>query len=102
MNPSFKYNASENTNVIFEYILSQNNFEGGFSKYAYGIDGFKEVKKNFSFSDPIMDPTKSWEHNIYGTINHNFNEDWLLTAQFGYVRSEMEGASCMRITIRLL
>ncbi|MGE8292445.1 MAG: TonB-dependent siderophore receptor [Sphingobacterium sp.] len=93
LNPSFKYNASENTNVIFEYILSQNNFEGGFSKYAYGIDGFKEVKKNFSFSDPIMDPTKSWEHNIYGTINHNFNEDWLLTAQFGYVRSEMEGAS---------
>ncbi|MCS4226149.1 TonB-dependent siderophore receptor [Sphingobacterium sp. BIGb0165] len=93
LNPSFKYNASENTNVIFEYILSQNNFEGGFSKYAYGIDGFKEVKKNFSFSDPIMDPTKSWEHNIYGTINHNFNEDWLLTAQFGYVRSEMEGSS---------
>jgi len=79
LNPSFKYNASENTNVIFEYILSQNNFEGGFSTYAYGIDGFKEVKKNFSFSDPIMNPTKSWEHNIYGTINHNFNEDWLLT-----------------------
>lgn len=93
INPSFKYNASEHTNVIFEYILSENNFEGGFAKYAYGIDGFKEVKKNFSFSDPIMDPTKSREHNVYGTINHNFDDDWLLTAQFGYVRSEMEGAS---------
>lgn len=93
VNPSFKYNISDDTNVTLEYIYSQNNFAGGFSKYAYGIDGFKEVKKSFTFNDPIVDPTKSWEHNVFGTINHNFNEDWMITAQFGYVRSEMEGAS---------
>ena len=44
INPSFKYLISDNTNVTFEYILSQNNFQGGFAKYAYGIDGFKDVK----------------------------------------------------------
>ncbi|WP_300687769.1 TonB-dependent receptor [Chryseobacterium sp.] len=93
INPSFKYIASENTNVTLEYILSQNNFQGGFSKYVYGIEGFKELKRSFSFSDPIMDPTRSWEHNIYGTINHNFNDNWLITGQFGYVRSQMQGES---------
>lgn len=93
INPSLKYNISDDTNVTLEYIYSQNNYTGGFSKYIYGIDGFKEVKKSFTFSDPIIDPTKSWEHNVYGTINHNFNQDWLLTAQFGYIRSEMEGSS---------
>ncbi len=93
INPSFKYLISDNTNVTFEYILSQNNFQGGFAKYAYGIDGFKEVKRSFSFSDPIIDPTRSWEHNIYGTINHNFNDNWLITGQFGYIRSQMQGES---------
>ena len=93
INPSFKYLISDNTNVTFEYILSQNNFQGGFAKYAYGIDGFKELKRSFSFSDPIIDPTRSWEHNIYGTINHNFNDNWLITGQFGYMRSQMQGES---------
>lgn len=93
INPSFKYLISDNTNVTFEYILSQNNFQGGFAKYAYGIDRFKEIKRSFSFSDPIIDPTRSWEHNIYGTINHNFNDNWLITGQFGYIRSQMQGES---------
>ncbi|GGE99033.1 iron complex outermembrane recepter protein [Chishuiella changwenlii] len=93
VNPSLKYNISDDTNVTVEYIYSQNNFAGGFSKYIYGIDGFRDIKKSFTFSDPIVDPTRSWEHNVYGTLNHNFNADWLLTAQFGYIRSEMEGSS---------
>lgn len=93
INPSFKYIASENTNITFEYILSQNNFQGGFAKYVYGLDGFKELKRSFTFSDPIMDPTRSWEHNVYGTINHNFNDNWLITGQFGYIRSQMQGES---------
>ncbi|MFH7012867.1 TonB-dependent siderophore receptor [Flavobacterium sp. FlaQc-52] len=92
-NPSLKYDLSENTNVTLEYILSQNSFVGGFAKYSYGIDGFKDVPKEFNFADPIVDPTKSAETNIFGTINHNFNEDWLLVGQFGYVKSEMEGES---------
>ncbi|AQX06161.1 TonB-dependent receptor [Elizabethkingia meningoseptica] len=93
INPSFKYLVSDKTNVTFEYILSQNNFQGGFAKYAYGIDGFKDVKRSFTFSDPIVDPTRAWEHNLYGTINHNFNDNWLITGQFGYVRSQMQGES---------
>ena len=93
INPSlsilFRTTPTSHLNIFF----SQNNFQGGFAKYAYGIDNFKDVKRSFTFSDPIIDPTRSWEHNIYGTINHNFNDNWLITGQFGYIRSQMQGES---------
>ncbi|MDR2281913.1 MAG: TonB-dependent receptor [Sphingobacterium sp.] len=93
INPSIKYIFSDKTDFTAEYILSHNSFTGGFAKYAYGIKGFKELPREFNFSDPIIDPTVVKEHNVFGAINHYFSEDWMLTAQFGYIRSEMEGES---------
>ena len=87
LNISFQTTPTSHLNIFFPRITS-----GGFAKYAYGIDGFKEIKRSFSFY-PIIDPTRSWEHNIYGTINHNFNDNWLITGQFGYIRSQMQGES---------
>ncbi len=93
VNPSFKYVLSDKTDVSLEYIYSQNAFTGGFAKYAYGLKGFKEVPVWFSFSDPIIRPTVVKEHNIFGTINHLISENWMLTGQFGYINSAMQGES---------
>ncbi|MCL7988470.1 TonB-dependent receptor [Sphingobacterium sp. lm-10] len=93
INPSIKYVHSEKTDFTAEYILSQNAFTGGFSKYAYGINGFKELPREFSFSDPIIDPTVVREHNVYGTVNHYFSDNWMMTGQFGYINSQMQGES---------
>lgn len=93
INPSIKYVHSEKTDFTAEYILSQNAFTGGFSKYAYGIDGFKELPREFSFSDPIIDPTVVREHNVFGTVNHYFSDNWMMTGQFGYINSQMQGES---------
>ncbi|WP_239016338.1 TonB-dependent receptor [Sphingobacterium corticibacter] len=93
INPSIKYVHSEKTDFTAEYILSQNAFTGGFSKYAYGIKGFKELPREFSFSDPIIDPTVVREHNVFGTVNHYFSDNWMMTGQFGYINSQMQGES---------
>lgn len=93
INPSLKYFASSDTYFTVEYIYSHNAFTGGFSKYAYGLNGFKEVPRDFSFNDPIIDPTVSKEHNIFGSVNHRLSDNWTLTGQFGYINSGMEGAS---------
>lgn len=93
LNPSFRYTLSDQTDLTFEYIYSQNAFTGGFSKYAYGLNGFKEVPEWFSFNDPIIKPTVVKEHNVYATINHLLSENWMLTGQLGYIHSGMQGES---------
>ncbi|QNL52457.1 TonB-dependent receptor [Olivibacter sp. SDN3] len=93
INPSVKYLLSDKTDFTAEYIYSQNAFTGGFSKYAYGLNNFKEVPDWFSFNDPIIQPTVVREHNIFGTINHLLSDTWMLTGQFGYINSGMQGES---------
>lgn len=93
INPSFRYTLSDKTDLTLEYIYSQNAFTGGFSKYAYGLHGFKEVPESFSFSDPIIKPTVVKEHNVYATINHLLSDNWMLTGQLGYINSAMQGES---------
>lgn len=91
INPSIKYSISDKTELTAEYILSQNAFSGGFSKYIYSLEGFKKMPRWFSFNDPIVKPTVIREHNFFGALNHILSDDWMLTAQFGYIRSGMEG-----------
>ncbi|MFD2598243.1 carboxypeptidase regulatory-like domain-containing protein [Sphingobacterium corticis] len=93
VNPSIKYILSDKTDFTAEYIFSQNAFTGGFSKYAYGINNFKELPREFNFSDPILDPTVVREQNVFGTVNHYFSDNWMLTGQFGYINSQMQGES---------
>lgn len=93
INPSLRYNASDKTYLTVEYIYSQNAFTGGFAKYAYGLKGFKELSRSFTFNDPIIDPTIAKEHNLFGSINQQLSDNWTLTAQFGYINSGMQGAS---------
>ncbi|MDM1391102.1 TonB-dependent siderophore receptor [Myroides marinus] len=95
--PSLKYNISDDTNVTFEYIFNSNEFEGGFSKYAYSKNEFKELPRKFTFSDPIIDPTTIKEHNVFVNLNHRLNDDWNLTAKLGYVEATMEGESLYSI-----
>ncbi|WP_025126092.1 TonB-dependent receptor [Myroides odoratimimus] len=95
--PSLKYNISDNTNITFEYIFNSNEFEGGFSKYAYSKKEFKELPRKFTFTDPIIDPTIIKEHNVFINLNHRLSDDWNLTAKLGYVEATMEGESLYSI-----
>ena len=95
--PSLKYNISEDTNITFEYIFNSNEFEGGFSKYAYSKKEFKELPRKFTFTDPIVDPTMIKEHNVFINFNHRLSDDWNLTAKLGYVEATMEGESLYSI-----
>ncbi|MTG97176.1 TonB-dependent receptor [Myroides albus] len=95
--PSLKYNISDDTNITFEYIFNSNEFEGGFSKYAYSKKEFKELPRKFTFTDPIVDPTIVKEHNVFINLNHRLSDDWNLTAKLGYVEATMEGESLYSI-----
>ncbi|MEC4052929.1 TonB-dependent receptor [Myroides odoratimimus] len=95
--PSLKYNISDDTNITFEYIFNSNEFEGGFSKYAYSKKEFKELPRKFTFTDPIIDPTMIKEHNVFINLNHRLSDDWNLTAKLGYVEATMEGESLYSI-----
>ncbi|MEC4042907.1 TonB-dependent receptor [Myroides odoratimimus] len=95
--PSLKYNISDDTNITFEYIFNSNEFEGGFSKYAYSKKEFKELPRKFTFTDPIIDPTMIKEHNVFINLNHRLSADWNLTAKLGYVEATMEGESLYSI-----
>lgn len=93
INPSLKYKFSDKTDVTAEYTYSQNAFTGGFAKYAYSMEGFKDLDRSFTFSDPIIDPTVIKDHSAFLTLNHELAANWKLTGQLAYIHSGMQGES---------
>ncbi|MGI9527662.1 MAG: TonB-dependent receptor plug domain-containing protein, partial [Weeksellaceae bacterium] len=93
LNSSFKYNFNRKTDFLLEFTYHRNNFAGGYAKYNYGIDGFKEVDRAFTFSDPIIDPTQVYSYDVFAKISHQIKDNWLVVGKLGYVNSGMEGES---------
>ena len=93
INPSLKYQVSDQTTVTMEYTYLMSSFTGGLGSYSYSMKGFKDAPRNMTYSDPIVDPTKVNDHSTFANVNHKIDSNWQLTGQLGYSNYKMRGAS---------
>ncbi|MBC9933508.1 TonB-dependent siderophore receptor [Chitinophaga qingshengii] len=89
--PSVKYIAGKKTSFTLEYIYQGMNYmllsEAQISPYGFGT-----LPVDFSISDPNTRPYRAKDHSLFFTAEHQFNDNWNLTARISNINNEYNGS----------
>lgn len=91
--PSVTYQISDRTSITGEYIMQYSKMNLIGSAYVFSVNGYESLPRNYSLSEPNIDPSVMKEHNLFVNLKHKLNENWTLTAQLGYLNYTGEGSS---------
>jgi iron complex outermembrane receptor protein len=91
--PSVSYQISDRTKITGEYIMQYSKMNIIGSAYVFSVNGYESLPRNFSLSEPNIDPSVMKEHNLFINLQHKLDENWTLTAQLGYLHYTGEGSS---------
>ncbi len=90
--PVLKYNFNANTSLTAEYTYQYSKMNVLGSAYIFSTKGYATVPSSFTTGDPNIAPTIMNDHSAYLTFNHNFNQNWKLTAQTAYFFYDQQGS----------
>jgi iron complex outermembrane receptor protein len=91
--PVLSYKLDDKTTLTAEYIFQHVKMSNVGSFYVFSTEGYATTPRNFTMSDPNIDPTIGNDHNINFTLEHKFNSSWKLTAQASYYNYSQIGSS---------
>lgn len=83
--PVISYQISDQTLLTAEYNYQHVKLSDLGSAYVFAPDGFATLPRNFTMSEPDLDPSTAKEHSLFLNMQHHFNTNWKLTAQLAYV-----------------
>lgn len=92
VNPSFKFQLSDKTVLTTEYIFQKAKMSEVGSAYVYTFDGYGTKPREYTVSDPNIDPTKIENHTVNINLQHQFNKNWKLTSQLSYINEYTMGS----------
>ncbi|MFT4093191.1 MAG: TonB-dependent receptor [Niabella sp.] len=91
--PVFSYAFSDKSKLTLEYNLQHANMTEVGSYYLFSTEGFATLPRNFTLTQPGVDPTKINDHSVTANFQHEFNASWKLTAQAAYFYYNQIGSS---------
>ncbi|RFS26958.1 TonB-dependent receptor [Chitinophaga silvatica] len=91
--PVLKYLIDDKSSVTVEYDLQYMQLPVIGGNYSFSKKGYGDLPKNFTSIEPNMTPTNIYDHSLMVMFDHQFNQDWKLTAQAGYFRYNQIGQS---------
>ncbi|RAJ79096.1 iron complex outermembrane receptor protein [Chitinophaga dinghuensis] len=91
--PVLKYLIDDNNSFTLEYNLQSMQLPVIGGNYSFSKRGYGDLPINFTTIEGNMDPTKINDNSLMAFYEHKFNQDWKLTAQFGYFRYSQIGQS---------
>ncbi|WP_316839461.1 TonB-dependent siderophore receptor [Pedobacter gandavensis] len=83
--PVISYQVDDKTLITAEYNYQHVKLSDLGSAYVFAPDGFATLPRNFSMSEPGLEPSIAKEHSLFLNMQHNFNANWKLTTQLAYV-----------------
>ncbi|SDL52365.1 iron complex outermembrane recepter protein [Pedobacter sp. ok626] len=83
--PVISYQIDDQTLLTAEYNYQHVNLSDLGSAYVFAPDGYATLPRNFTMSEPGLDPSIAKEHSLFLNMQHHFNANWKLTAQLAYV-----------------
>ena len=92
INPSLKINLTDNTTLTAEYIYQRAKMSEVGSAYVYSFQGYGVKPREYTVSDPNLDPTKVTNNTVNLNLQHKFNDNWKLTSQLSYVNEYTMGS----------
>ncbi len=98
--PVLRYLIDEKNMLTFEYDLQymQSSNIGG--TYVFSPDGYRSLPRNYSFLEPGMEPTTSYDHTAIINFQHYFNTEWKMTAQAAYFNYNRTGSSLWASSVK--
>lgn len=91
--PVISYKFDDKTKITAEYNYQRANMTEVGSYYVFGPDGYATTPRNFTMTQPGLPDTKINDHSAYLLFEHNFNDNWKLTAQTSYFKYRQQGYS---------
>lgn len=82
--PVISYQLDEKTLLTAEYTFQHVNMSDLGSAYVFSTEGYAVYPRNFSMSNPGIEPNKINEHSAFVNLQHQLDDNWKLTAQIAH------------------
>ncbi|MBC9929231.1 TonB-dependent receptor [Chitinophaga qingshengii] len=93
ISPVLKYLVDEKNTLTLEYNLQYMQLPVIGGNYSFSKRGYGDLPVNFTTIEGNMDPTRIHDNSVMAFYEHRFNQDWKLTAQFGFFHYKQTGQS---------
>ncbi|MCC9135545.1 TonB-dependent siderophore receptor [Pontibacter silvestris] len=91
--PVLKYKFSDRTSLTAEYTYQFSRMSAIGSAYVFSPKGYADLPRNSTIADPNLEPSDMKDNSAYLIFEHQFNDNWKLTAQTSYFLYNQEGSS---------
>ncbi|GAA4314168.1 TonB-dependent siderophore receptor [Compostibacter hankyongensis] len=79
--PVISYQLDDKTLLTAEYTYQHVRMSDLGSAYVFSTEGYATLPRDFTFSEPGLEPNHVGEHSAFLNLQHRFNTHWKLTAQ---------------------
>ncbi|MRG48506.1 TonB-dependent siderophore receptor [Chitinophaga sp. SYP-B3965] len=90
--PVISYQLDEKTLLTAEYTYQHVTMSDLGSAYVFSTDGYAVYPRNFSMSNPGIEPNKVGEHSAFVNLQHQLDDNWKLTAQIAHFNSKQRSS----------
>ncbi len=91
--PSLSYQITKNTKFTAEYTLQNAKMTEVGSYYIFSTNGYATLPREFTFTQPGVQPTRINDHSVFLNLQHQFSDTWKATAQVAYSKYLQNGSS---------
>ncbi|MGE9314935.1 TonB-dependent siderophore receptor [Niabella sp. CJ426] len=91
--PVISYQLDDKSKLTLEYNGQFARMTEVGSYYVFSRKGYGTFPAHFTYTNPGLPPTKINDHSGYLTFEHNFSDNWKLTAQGSYFGYDQKGMS---------
>jgi len=91
--PVLSYQISNKTKLTAEYTLQNAKLTEVGSFYIFHPDGYRLLPRDFTLTQPGVEPTRIVDHTVFLNLQHNFSDNWKATAQVAYSKYLQTGSS---------
>lgn len=91
--PTISYQITNTTKLTAEYAYQNAKMTEVGSFYLFSPDGYATRPRNFTLTQPGVDPTRMSDHSAFINLQHNFSDNWKATAQVAHSKYLQTGNS---------
>ena len=91
--PVISYKISDKTTLTAEYVYQAARMTDVGSYYAFSTEGYATLPVDYTSTNPGLPRTRIDDHTVTINLQHQFNENWKLTAQAARYSYNMKGSS---------
>ncbi|WP_421945984.1 TonB-dependent siderophore receptor [Pedobacter sp.] len=93
ISPVLSYQITDKTKITAEYTFQNAKMTEVGSYYIFSPNGYAAYPRELTMTQPGVPPTRINDQSLFLNLQHNFDENWKLTAQAAYFKYDQMGYS---------